>query len=83
MFLPYGARGGGSESFRDFFMTPSPRRLQIMSTTLNKKVIIKHAYRARIKQCTRVDQDDFVTVNHEMGHIQYYLQYKNLTHLYR
>ena len=54
-----------------------------MNTTLNKKVIIKHAYRARIKQCTRVDQDDFVTVNHEMGHIQYYLQYKNLTHLYR
>jgi len=37
----------------------------------------------RIKQCTRVDQDDFVTVNHEMGHIQYFLQYKNLSHLYR
>jgi len=37
----------------------------------------------RIKQCTRVDQDDFVTVNHEMGHIQYFLQYKHLSHLYR
>jgi len=37
----------------------------------------------RIKQCTRVNQEDFVTVNHEMGHIQYYLQYKNLPHLFR
>lgn len=37
----------------------------------------------RIKQCTRVNQEDFITVNHEMGHIQYYLQYKNLSYLYR
>jgi len=37
----------------------------------------------RIKQCTRVNQDDFVTVNHEMGHVQYFLQYKHLPHLYR
>uniref|UniRef100_A0A3P9IDH5 Angiotensin-converting enzyme n=1 Tax=Oryzias latipes TaxID=8090 RepID=A0A3P9IDH5_ORYLA len=31
----------------------------------------------RIKQCTKVTMDDFFTVHHEMGHIQYYLQYKN------
>jgi len=37
----------------------------------------------RIKQCTRINQEDFVTVNHEMGHIQYYLQYKTQPHLYR
>jgi len=37
----------------------------------------------RIKQCTRVNQDDFVTVNHEMGHVQYFLQYKHQPHLYR
>lgn len=29
----------------------------------------------RIKQCTQVQQKDFVTVHHEMGHIQYYIQY--------
>lgn len=29
----------------------------------------------RIKQCTQIDQKDFVTVHHEMGHIQYYIQY--------
>lgn len=27
--------------------------------------------------CTNVDMEDFVTVHHEMGHIQYYLQYKD------
>lgn len=29
----------------------------------------------RIKQCTQIDQSDFVTVHHEMGHIQYFIQY--------
>jgi len=29
----------------------------------------------RIKQCTVKNQDDFVTIHHEMGHIQYYQQY--------
>lgn len=32
---------------------------------------------ARIKQCTRVTMDQLSTVHHEMGHIQYYLQYKD------
>ncbi|XP_032891036.1 angiotensin-converting enzyme isoform X3 [Amblyraja radiata] len=32
----------------------------------------------RIKQCTVVNMDDLVTVHHEMGHIQYFLQYKDL-----
>uniref|UniRef100_A0A3B3BGN1 Angiotensin-converting enzyme n=1 Tax=Oryzias melastigma TaxID=30732 RepID=A0A3B3BGN1_ORYME len=31
----------------------------------------------RIKQCTKVTTEDFFTVHHEMGHIQYFLQYKN------
>lgn len=31
----------------------------------------------RIKQCTRVTMESFVTVHHEMGHIEYYLQYHN------
>lgn len=31
----------------------------------------------RIKQCTSVNMVDFVTVHHEMGHIQYYIQYKD------
>lgn len=32
----------------------------------------------RIKQCTRVTMSQLYTVHHEMGHVQYYLQYKDL-----
>uniref|UniRef100_A0A3P9JMD2 Angiotensin-converting enzyme n=1 Tax=Oryzias latipes TaxID=8090 RepID=A0A3P9JMD2_ORYLA len=31
----------------------------------------------RIKQCTVVAMDDLITVHHEMGHVQYFLQYKD------
>ena len=31
----------------------------------------------RIKMCTEVDLYSLVVVHHEMGHIQYYLQYVN------
>nr|CAD7567616.1 unnamed protein product [Timema californicum] len=31
----------------------------------------------RIKQCTRVDMDDLLTAHHEMGHVQYFIQYKD------
>jgi len=37
----------------------------------------------RIKQCTRVNQEDFITVNHEMGHIQYFLQYSGQSYFFR
>lgn len=29
----------------------------------------------RIKMCTKIDMESLITVHHEMGHIQYYLQY--------
>uniref|UniRef100_A0A8C6WKM3 Angiotensin-converting enzyme n=1 Tax=Neogobius melanostomus TaxID=47308 RepID=A0A8C6WKM3_9GOBI len=31
----------------------------------------------RIKQCTVITMDDLITVHHEMGHVQYFLQYKD------
>lgn len=37
----------------------------------------------RIKQCTRVTMDQFFTVHHELGHIQYYLQYQHQPYVYR
>lgn len=37
----------------------------------------------RIKQCTSVNFMDFITAHHEMGHIQYYLQYKDQPFIYR
>lgn len=33
--------------------------------------------------CTRVDLEDFVTIHHEMGHIQYYILYKNQPYIFR
>lgn len=29
----------------------------------------------RIKMCTQIRMEDFITIHHEMGHIQYYMQY--------
>nr|CAI5847698.1 unnamed protein product [Callosobruchus analis] len=37
----------------------------------------------RLKMCTDVTFEDFRTIHHEMGHIQYYLQYKHLPHSFR
>uniref|UniRef100_UPI00398E697E angiotensin-converting enzyme 2 n=1 Tax=Pristiophorus japonicus TaxID=55135 RepID=UPI00398E697E len=37
----------------------------------------------RIKMCTKVAMEDFLTIHHEMGHIQYDMQYANQTYLLR
>ncbi|XP_075996407.1 angiotensin-converting enzyme 2 [Genypterus blacodes] len=37
----------------------------------------------RIKMCTKVNMDDFLTVHHEMGHNQYQMAYSNLSYLLR
>ncbi|CAG0923400.1 unnamed protein product [Notodromas monacha] len=37
----------------------------------------------RIKQCTSVNFDDFITIHHEMGHVQYYMQYVKQSPLFR
>lgn len=37
----------------------------------------------RVKMCTNINMQDFVTVHHEMGHINYYLLYKDQPHLFR
>uniref|UniRef100_A0A8C4QHG6 Angiotensin-converting enzyme n=1 Tax=Eptatretus burgeri TaxID=7764 RepID=A0A8C4QHG6_EPTBU len=31
----------------------------------------------RIKMCTVVNMDDLVTIHHEMGHVEYFMQYKD------
>ncbi|CAG7728788.1 unnamed protein product, partial [Allacma fusca] len=37
----------------------------------------------RIKMCTELTHEDFITAHHELGHIQYYMQYKELPITYR
>lgn len=38
---------------------------------------------SRIKQCTTVNMEDLVVAHHEMGHIQYFMQYKDLPVTFR
>jgi len=33
--------------------------------------------------CTKVDQKDLTTIHHEMGHIEYFLAYKNQPTIFR
>ncbi|XP_043928727.1 angiotensin-converting enzyme 2-like [Protopterus annectens] len=37
----------------------------------------------RILMCTEITMDDFLTIHHEMGHIQYYMAYAHLPYLLR
>lgn len=37
----------------------------------------------RIKMCTKINMEDFITVHHEMGHIMYYILYKDHPLIYR
>ncbi|KAB0793117.1 hypothetical protein PPYR_12737 [Photinus pyralis] len=37
----------------------------------------------RIKQCTSVSFEDFITAHHEMGHIMYFMQYRDQPLVYR
>lgn len=36
----------------------------------------------RIKQCTRINVEDLITAHHEMGHIEYYLQYRDQPNIF-
>lgn len=37
----------------------------------------------RIKMCIEIDEDQFRTIHHELGHIYYYLAYKDLPQIYQ
>eukprot|EP00794_Sanderia_malayensis_P011083 gene11083-12251_t len=37
----------------------------------------------RIKMCTQLNQDDMITVHHEMGHVEYFIAYQNQPYAFR
>ncbi|KAF5284087.1 hypothetical protein FQA39_LY17136 [Lamprigera yunnana] len=37
----------------------------------------------RIKMCTEVNHEDFITIHHEMGHIEYFILYKDQPEAFR
>ena len=60
----------------------------MFSSPLLFKVALVIIYRcvlvlSRIKQCTNINHVDLVTSHHELGHIQYYLQYWDQPYEYR
>ena len=85
------------ESADDFFASLGMER--VSELFWNKSMIVKpegrevqchasawdflNAKDFRIKQCTGINMEDFFTVHHEMGHIQYYMQYKHLPSSFR
>ncbi|XP_035678813.1 angiotensin-converting enzyme-like [Branchiostoma floridae] len=36
-----------------------------------------NAHDVRVQMCTNINMNDLITIHHEMGHIEYYLQYKH------
>lgn len=84
----------GDEFFTSMNMTKLPEQFwenSILEKPTDGRELICHASawdlmefnNVRIKQCTRVNMDDFVTVHHELGHVQYYLQYQNQSVAFR
>ena len=43
----------------------------------NDTLTLSFVLTCRIKMCTAVNMEDLITIHHEMGHIQYFLQYKD------
>ncbi|KAK7086686.1 hypothetical protein SK128_003261 [Halocaridina rubra] len=77
-----------------FPMTQSFWDKSVINQTAWGKVIVCHASAEdfclgpdgddwRIKMCTDVNMPDLITVHHEMGHIEYFMAYKNQPHVFR
>ncbi|ROT78390.1 hypothetical protein C7M84_002895 [Penaeus vannamei] len=76
-----------------FPMTPTFWGKSVLNQTAWGRTIVCHASAEdfclgptgdyRIKMCTEVNMVDLVTVHHEMGHIEYFMAYKNLPHVFR
>jgi hypothetical protein len=37
----------------------------------------------RVKMCTSINDEDFYTVHHEMGHIEYFMAYANQPSIFK
>ncbi|XP_058820825.1 angiotensin-converting enzyme-like [Topomyia yanbarensis] len=84
----------GDEFFVSLNMTKLPQTFwekSILEKPTDGRELVCHAsawdfYKTddvRIKQCTRVTMEDFFTVHHELGHIQYFLQYQHQPSVFR
>ncbi|GAB0091084.1 Angiotensin-converting enzyme [Sergentomyia squamirostris] len=93
-YTPVSMFEKGDEFFQSLNMTKLPAsfwKYSVLEKPTDGRELVCHAsawdfYQnddVRIKQCTRVTMDQFFTVHHELGHIQYYLQYHHQPSVYR
>jgi peptidyl-dipeptidase A len=61
------------KSFYDDSMIEKPENREVVCHASAWDFYNRHDF--RIKMCTKVNMADLVTIHHEMGHIEYYLQY--------
>lgn len=84
----------GDEFFQSLNMTKLPEsfwKKSILERPADDRNLICHPsawdfYRkddVRIKQCSRMNMEHFMTAHHELGHIQYYLQYQDQPSMFR
>lgn len=84
----------GDDFFQSLNMTKLPQDFwdkSILEKPTDGRNLVCHASAwdffatddVRIKQCTRVNMREFFVVHHELGHIQYYLQYQHQPIEYR
>lgn len=84
----------GDEFFQSLNMTKLPNEFwerSILEKPTDGRDLVCHASAwdffqtndVRIKQCTRINMGQLFVVHHELGHIQYYLQYQHQPSVYR
>jgi len=64
---------------RSLFVKPQDREVVCHATAFN----IDEKEDVRLKMCIKVNEEDFKTIHHELGHDYYYLAYNPQSYLYR
>uniref|UniRef100_A0A915K016 Angiotensin-converting enzyme n=1 Tax=Romanomermis culicivorax TaxID=13658 RepID=A0A915K016_ROMCU len=80
--------------FQSLGMKPMPPtfwRYSMLKKPQDRRDVVCHASAwdfflngdVRIKMCTEIEMNDLITIHHEMGHVQYYLNYAQQPFLFR
>jgi len=68
---------------KSLFVQPPDRNVTCHASAWDFKIKVNNSQDVRVKMCTKINQEDFVTIHHELGHIYYYLLYWNQPLEYR
>ncbi|NUP06748.1 MAG: M2 family metallopeptidase [Polyangiaceae bacterium] len=68
---------------RSLFVKPEDRKVECHASAWDLAYMGGPATDVRIKMCTKVNEEDFITIHHELGHDYYYLYYNTLPILFQ